>query len=318
LGLSIAYLYRTRMRYSRDKINEEFVMSEHLAEEGNEKEEILYEEKAVERKKEHEEELFESAVRFVSETKDLPLSTSQRQQIYGLYKCATQGRCVSARPSVLDMYERGKWESWNDTTNRLDAACSSSEEIHPLAKQRYVELVFDIAPQWTQKLNSVPKNEEEQEEDTSRQDRRSFGQVCSLPVAPIHSGEKDFWYYASIGDVASLTSLLNKTTVNINDRCVIKEQQLQDGASGMTALQYACDRGHIEVVQLLLQHGAEVNVADDDGMTALHYACCCDHEDIVKLLLQAGAQVDAHNKDGETAADMAENGRILDLLQPIE
>jgi ankyrin repeat protein len=31
---------------------------------------------------------------------------------------------------------------------------------------------------------------------------------------------------------------------------------------GATALAFACDRGHVEIVKLLLEHGAEVNVRD--------------------------------------------------------
>jgi ankyrin repeat protein len=43
------------------------------------------------------------------------------------------------------------------------------------------------------------------------------------------------------------------------------------GRSGMTPLMYASGFGHLEVVHLLCDYGAEINLVDDKyGMTALH------------------------------------------------
>ena len=36
-------------------------------------------------------------------------------------------------------------------------------------------------------------------------------------------------------------------------------------------MHWACDRGHLEVVQLLLERDAEVNQQDRDLQTPLHY-----------------------------------------------
>lgn len=49
-------------------------------------------------------------------------------------------------------------------------------------------------------------------------------------------------------------------------------------AHGCTALHFAADRGHPDIVQLLLSRGACVNHADSEGQTALHYAALCGHE----------------------------------------
>ena len=39
----------------------------------------------------------------------------------------------------------------------------------------------------------------------------------------------------------------------------------------MSLLHWACDRGHVNVTQALLDHKADVNVLDAEGQTPLHY-----------------------------------------------
>jgi len=66
---------------------------------------------------------------------------------------------------------------------------------------------------------------------------------------------------------------------------------------GVTPLFYACDHGHLDVVKVLLDHGAEVNVKDTFyGMTPLILALgpaqkkTPAHTEIAKLLIAKGAQ----------------------------
>lgn len=59
---------------------------------------------------------------------------------------------------------------------------------------------------------------------------------------------------------------------------------------GWTALMYASDKGCIDVVHLLLKHGADVNcTTSDDETSALILARNGNHEDVVRALLEAGA-----------------------------
>ncbi len=64
---------------------------------------------------------------------------------------------------------------------------------------------------------------------------------------------------------------------------------------GGTALQYAASRGHTEIVQLLLDAGAAVEV-ERGRMTALQRAAKGGHCWIVELLLKRKAQVDARSR----------------------
>lgn len=55
---------------------------------------------------------------------------------------------------------------------------------------------------------------------------------------------------------------------------------------GLVPLHNACSYGHLEVAQLLVLHGAVVNVADLWKFTPLHEAAAKSKYDICKLLLQ--------------------------------
>lgn len=58
---------------------------------------------------------------------------------------------------------------------------------------------------------------------------------------------------------------------------------------GWSPLQYAAYRGHLKIVQLLVDGKANVNQTNANGFTALFYACQQHHEDIVEVLLSNGA-----------------------------
>ena len=60
-----------------------------------------------------------------------------------------------------------------------------------------------------------------------------------------------------------------------------------------SALMIASHDGHTEVVKLLLDKGAQVNMQGKDGGSALMIASQNGHTEVVKLLLDKGAQVDA-------------------------
>ena len=56
--------------------------------------------------------------------------------------------------------------------------------------------------------------------------------------------------------------------------------------SGLVPLHNACSYGHYEVTQLLIEHGACVNVADLWKFTPLHEAAAKGKFEICKLLLK--------------------------------
>lgn len=67
-----------------------------------------------------------------------------------------------------------------------------------------------------------------------------------------------------------------------------------------TPLMEAASAGHIEIIELLLRHGADVNALSSTGNTPLMYACAGGHVEAVKTLLKNGANVEDHNENGHT------------------
>lgn len=62
----------------------------------------------------------------------------------------------------------------------------------------------------------------------------------------------------------------------------------------MTALLHACEKGHVEVVEILLGAGADVNspARHRRGKTALDLPKEAGHEKIVEMLLDKGSQTE--------------------------
>lgn len=112
---------------------------------------------------------------------------------------------------------------------------------------------------------------------------------------------------ASRGNIEVIQKLIDKVTVNAQDQ------------SGLTALILAAQKGHENVVKLLLQlPGININAQNRYGCTALIWAIREGYENIVKLLLQApGININTQNKDGKTALiDAAKYGHddVVKLL----
>ena len=70
---------------------------------------------------------------------------------------------------------------------------------------------------------------------------------------------------------------------------------------GNTALMAAARCGHLQIVKLLLGHGAEVDSKNDNGMTPLIAASQTGHWETVEALLVAGANGLNADVGGHTA-----------------
>ncbi len=79
------------------------------------------------------------------------------------------------------------------------------------------------------------------------------------------------------------------------------------GASvnGLTPLMAASMKGHVAVMELLIQRGADVNIRAMFGQTALHIAAEFGTPETVKVLLAHGADPHVADKNGLTALEIA-------------
>jgi ankyrin repeat protein len=56
----------------------------------------------------------------------------------------------------------------------------------------------------------------------------------------------------------------------------------------------------VDVVQVLLDAGAVINLQNNYGMSPLHFAASDGHLEIVQVLLERGADINVKNNDGDT------------------
>ncbi|KAL8837870.1 MAG: hypothetical protein Q9170_002345 [Blastenia crenularia] len=91
----------------------------------------------------------------------------------------------------------------------------------------------------------------------------------------------------------SMVNLLLDRGAEVNARC---------DRSGGTALCIAVSFGERgQIIQVLLDNGADINLQNKIGYTPLHVAATRKHEKVVQLLLDEGADIDAHSEPHGTA-----------------
>jgi len=93
------------------------------------------------------------------------------------------------------------------------------------------------------------------------------------------------------------------------------DPNLWDGPDGRTALYSVAKWGTLEVAQTLLQHNADPNIQDSKGQTPLHGASKNGNGEVVRLLLEQGVEVNARKKDGSTPLHLASEDGYLEVAR---
>lgn len=120
--------------------------------------------------------------------------------------------------------------------------------------------------------------------------------------------DKNLVSYAGRGDTEIVTAFLD-AGMNIN---------ATRNTDGWTALLSASFYKKADLVQLLLERQAAVNIQDKQGRTPLHYASAMGAEDIVTMLLEAGANPNLQDKQGRTSlmeAYSKKQAKIAEILK---
>ena len=116
-------------------------------------------------------------------------------------------------------------------------------------------------------------------------------------------------HYASILNLPKVTGSLISGGADVNSR----------SKNGWTPLMAASTIRHtsIELIYVLLDHGAEVNAQDDRGCTALILASFAGNVQAAGILLDNGADIDAHESCDQTAltrASLCGNAKVVQKL----
>eukprot|EP00966_Prymnesium_polylepis_P018759 432023-Prymnesium_polylepis.1 len=118
--------------------------------------------------------------------------------------------------------------------------------------------------------------------------QRMLAAVDENDLMPIHLA-------AYHGHVAA-TAALVKGGAPLDARC---------GHASMTAMHWSTGQGHQDVLQLMLDAGANVDALDGGGRTSLHYAASRGNLDALSALVKAGGSLDALSDRNVTALQMA-------------
>ena len=140
----------------------------------------------------------------------------------------------------------------------------------------------------------------------------------------------NLWEAAAVGDNESAMELLEGDDGSLNDHLpdgftalglaaffgqeTIVHNLLAKGADPNVAannamqvapLHSAVAGQHMRIVRMLVEAGAQVNVAQQQGFTPLHGAAHSGNVEMVRYLLSHGAEVSARTASGQSALDLA-------------
>ncbi|XP_028301314.1 acyl-CoA-binding domain-containing protein 6 [Gouania willdenowi] len=227
---------------------------------------------------------FESAAERVS---DLVQTTSRDQllYLYARYKQVKVGRCNTPKPGFFDFEGQRKWQAWKQLGDM-----EPEQAMH-----EYISCVNVLDPEGRTK------------ERRGAERKAGFGAAVSslYQEETIREEDKNIFDYCRENNIDHISKAISSQKVDVNN----KDEE------GRALLHWACDRGHKEMVSVLLQHKADINSQDNEGQTALHYASACEFGDIVELLLNAGADPSIKDSEGSLPEEVTESSAISTLLR---
>jgi ankyrin repeat protein len=247
-----------------------------------------------------------------------------RRRIAEIHGASIEGEPVAA---AIRGYDRGRVQSLLDAEPRLIhiGDLRGNRPLHWAAMTRQIDVIDDLLARGAdidvrridgarpiQLANGdyhhrgwrdVPK----QHPTTPRQvldHLRTRGAVCDICTA------------SHIGDLACVTALLDRDPSLANR----PDEYVSYYPCSGTAIRNAAAAGHLEIVKLLLERGADPNLPEE-GIAprghALYAAATNGHREIVRLLLKHGAHPNAEvESSADTLSRVITNGdkQMLELL----
>lgn len=112
--------------------------------------------------------------------------------------------------------------------------------------------------------------------------------------------ETSFHFCALAGNSDVLAEIISHMTVTEIQKALNRQNNI-----GWTPLLIACHNGHMEIVNILLQNHARVDVFDNEGRSALHLAAEKGYLEVCDALLAHKAFINSKSRVGLTALHLA-------------
>ncbi|KAG2224986.1 hypothetical protein INT45_000107 [Circinella minor] len=208
--------------------------------------------------------------------------------------------------------------SWSSTSSCFSTASSLTSISTPTTITPGVTLLTaTLLP-----LDLDDDGEEEEEEEQSMNKQTNTNSHNNETEHEMHQRQwrkrvsKSLGRSASNGDAAKVHQILTDQRLTP----FLDIDATDDEKDGTTPLIYAACFGKANVVQVLLNAGAKVDVQDKRGWTALMWATTNNHSQVVGLLLEHGASSAAKSARGRTALDFidTENEQMINIMSHLE
>ncbi|XP_075472646.1 acyl-CoA-binding domain-containing protein 6 isoform X4 [Ascaphus truei] len=161
-------------------------------------------------------------------------SREQLLYLYARYKQVKVGKCNTPKPGFFDFEGKQKWEAWK----------ALGDYSPQQAMQEYIATVRKVDPAWSPKAA----------EGANEQRKTTFGgPVVSClfqEQETIREEDKNIFDYCRENNIARVSQAVCSGTVDVN----------ATDEEGRGLLHWACDRGHSQLVSVLLQHNSHVNI----------------------------------------------------------
>ena len=167
----------------------------------------------------------------------------------------------------------------------------------------------------TQKRMQQRLQQRQQEEKSAEQERIQQLQIKHIQISQklalspeqqiLKNKNKELLDACTYGDIDKVT-LFIKQGIDPN----------AEDNQGLTALHFASNYGHLEIVKLLTQYGANITTESfDKKRTALHLACQAGHFDVANFLINQKLNINAEDNEKVTPLDLAVKSNNLNLIK---
>ncbi|XP_029651673.1 E3 ubiquitin-protein ligase MIB2-like isoform X2 [Octopus sinensis] len=205
-------------------------------------------------------------------------------------------------------YQKGHGE-WTDSMASALGKIGKVKQVYPDGdllvavsgkKWTYNPLCCAVAPNSPLEVNNIHSMSDREEDPAS---------LTELLEQLLNMSHKDtrldqFVREAAQGQIDNIREVITKHPDKIDQR-----------SSGKTALQVASHQGHKDIVIMLLDAGANLELQDEDGDTALHYSAFGNQPEVMELLLLKGANINAFNKGGCSTLHVAVNKQFVKCVR---